>query len=352
MEIKQKTEDQVDNVEAVDIVRELSSKEEYEDFMKNFGDNVIIFPEFRNRPKGTQDNSIKSSTSGEQLASVLYNLKNSDDFQEQEMFETVREKFQLLFGLDFMISQNHVLKFLDNGIQLTQEAIGAGIIEALNFITHVTTVQNKIFIIEKIGNVFHRTEIENAIAKGENYDPDRAIDMCAKSMGIDPGWGSSPFGIVITQFVDKIIQIVFAEEYERPDFEEMVRKVSSMLHKYKITKVYVDGSNPSFISSLKRRMGENPNYEEYTKDELQNQINGRMVVCPINFSQKHRDMLMHTKLLFERNAIAINSRFSKLITSLKTAVENDGSLDKESTAYNDIFDAFRLSLQNYSLKKH
>jgi len=46
-------------------------------------------------------------------------------------------------------------------------------------------------------------------------------------MGIDPGFGSSPFGIVVTQFVDKIIQIVFAEEYERPDFEEMVRKVSS-----------------------------------------------------------------------------------------------------------------------------
>jgi len=196
----------------------------------------------------------------------------------------------------------------------------------------------------------HTTEIENAIAKGENYDPDRAIEMCAKSMGIDPGWGSSPFGIIVTQFVDKLIQIVFAEEYERPDFEDMVRKVSSMLHKYKITKVYVDGSNPSFINSLKRRIGENPNYEEYTKEELRNLINGRMVVCPINFAQKHRDMLMHTKLLFERNAIAINSRFSKLITSLKTAVENDGSLDKESTAYNDIFDAFRLSLQNYSIK--
>lgn len=125
-----------------------------------------------------------------------------------------------------------------------------------------------------------------------------------------------------------------------------------MLHKYKITKVYVDGSNPSFINSLKRRIGENPNYEEYTKEELQNQINCRMVVCSINFSQKHRDMLMHTRLLFERHSVAINLRFSKLVTSLKTALEIDGSLDKESTAYDDIFDAFRLSLQNYSLKKH
>ena len=29
------------------------------------------------------------------------------------------------------------------------------------------------------------------------------------------------------------------------------------------------------------------------------------------------------------------------------AVDNDGALDKESTAYNDIFDAFRLPLKFY-----
>jgi hypothetical protein len=46
--------------------------------------------------------------------------------------------------------------------------------------------------------------------------------------------------------------------------------------------------------------------------------------------------------------IAINpDRFDKLITSLRTAVDNDGTLDKESTSYNDIFDAFRLALKFY-----
>jgi hypothetical protein len=47
-------------------------------------------------------------------------------------------------------------------------------------------------------------------------------------------------------------------------------------------------------------------------------------------------MLVHTKLLFERDSIAIHLKFVKLITSLKTAVENDGSLDKEITSFNDI----------------
>jgi hypothetical protein len=44
-------------------------------------------------------------------------------------------------------------------------------------------------------------------------------------MGIDPGWGSSPFGIVITQYVDEHIQILYAEEFQRPDFNEMLNHI-------------------------------------------------------------------------------------------------------------------------------
>jgi hypothetical protein len=35
--------------------------------------------------------------------------------------------------------------------------------------------------------------------------------------GIDPAWGSSAFGIVVTQFADGIVQILHADEYRRPD---------------------------------------------------------------------------------------------------------------------------------------
>ena len=37
----------------------------------------------------------------------------------------------------------------------------------------------------------------------------------------------------------------------------------------------------------------------------------------------------------------------KFVTALGTAVDNDGTLDKEATSYNDIFDAFRLALKFY-----
>ena len=41
----------------------------------------------------------------------------------------------------------------------------------------------------------------------------------------------------------------------------------------------------------------------------------------------------------------------KLITSLRTAVENEGVLDKEVTGYDDIFDEFRLALGSIPIKK-
>ena len=41
-------------------------------------------------------------------------------------------------------------------------------------------------------------------------------------MGIDPAYGSSAFGIVVTQFVDNHIQILHAEEYHRPEYNEML----------------------------------------------------------------------------------------------------------------------------------
>ena len=75
-----------------------------------------------------------------------------------------------------------------------------------------------------------------------------------------------------------------------------------------------------------------------------------MRIVPVNFNKEHKAMLGHYKMILEHEPrkIAINPhRFDKLITSLRTAVDNDGTLDKEATSYNDIFDAFRLALKFY-----
>ena len=79
-----------------------------------------------------------------------------------------------------------------------------------------------------------------------------------------------------------------------------------------------------------------------------------MKIVPVNFNKEHKAMLGHCKMILEddRGHIAINpDKFDKLITALRTAVDNDGVLDKEATSYNDIFDAFRLALKLYQFRE-
>jgi hypothetical protein len=78
-----------------------------------------------------------------------------------------------------------------------------------------------------------------------------------------------------------------------------------------------------------------------------------MKMDPVNFNSEHKAMLGYCKLIMENDGakIAINpDKFDKLIIALRTAVDNDGTLEKEATSYNDIFDAFRLALSFIVLK--
>ena len=79
-----------------------------------------------------------------------------------------------------------------------------------------------------------------------------------------------------------------------------------------------------------------------------------MTIIPVNFKSEHKAMLGHCKMVMEHDGgrIAINlEKFDKLVTPLKTAVDNDGVLDKEAISYNDIFDAFRLALKYYCFEE-
>jgi len=55
--------------------------------------------------------------------------------------------------------------------------------------------------------------------------------------------------VVVTQFVDDHIEILYAEEYHGPDYNEMLSLVYGLMSKYNVDSVYVDGANPSFIKS-------------------------------------------------------------------------------------------------------
>jgi hypothetical protein len=72
----------------------------------------------------------------------------------------------------------------------------------------------------------------------------------------------------------------------------------------------------------------------YRSEGLGDSWSKDMRIVPVNFNKEHKAMLGHCKMILEddRGKIAINpDRFDKLITSLRTAVDIDGTLDKEST---------------------
>src|ERR671923_217713 len=57
------------------------------------------------------------------------------------------------------------------------------------------------------------------------FEQKLGVTFSKKSIGIDPGFGSSKFAIVITQFQNGIIQVIYAEEFERPNFRVMIEKI-------------------------------------------------------------------------------------------------------------------------------
>jgi hypothetical protein len=217
------------------------------------------------------------------------------------------------------------------------------------------------------GNVFHTKDIVAAIERGKKDFDIKFSAYTKKSMGLDPSFGSSNFGICITELRDGLVHVLHAEEYHRPDYDTMIETAINLLHKYQMTfeggsRIFVDGANPEVIRSLKSRLYEDIEYQEqidrWKSENGANKItlkwlSNNMFVLPVHFSKYHKEMLAHTKKLMEYDggAIAINEKNTKLITALRTAVEKgEGSLDKEATSYDDIFDAFRMCLLRWNSK--
>ena len=220
-----------------------------------------------------------------------------------------------------------------------------------------------------IGNSFSQKDIDRAILLGDSYDPDIASMDSQFVMGIDSGFGSSAFGIVLLEFINGQIHVKIAEEYEHVRYEDICSKIKSILiglnrwspnqETLESVKIYIDASAPEFVRSLKVMVGEDDS-PSYIKDQLDQckkyDLNPAdyMTVIPVSFNTEAKNMLIHTKELLEYEArplIGINSKFDKLITALRTTVSDDsGRLDKEATSYDDILDSFSLSLRHFRIK--
>jgi hypothetical protein len=212
-----------------------------------------------------------------------------------------------------------------------------------------------------VGNVFSLSSIENC--QKIQYNPQNIHQNVKKSIGIYPSYGSSNFAICATQLVDGKIQVIEASEYQRPNFTDMIEKIWQLKQRYGyVSNLYVDAANPEVWQALKREFGENYD-DQWVRDQIVEcrkynlHVEDRMFVVPVPFSVEGARMLQHTKWLLEEkdedgsSLIAIHPSFDKLLTALRTAVANEYRLDKTETSYDDILDAFRLSLIFYKRVK-
>jgi hypothetical protein len=105
--------------------------------------------------------------------------------------------------------------------------------------------------------------------------------------------------LVVTQWIDNHIHIPHAEEYYRPDYNEMLSLAYSLMSKYQVDKVYIDGANPSFIRSLKLHIGEDCDYHKviarYRSEKMSGNWSQDMRIVPVNFNAEHKVMLNTAK---------------------------------------------------------
>jgi hypothetical protein len=129
------------------------------------------------------------------------------------------------------------------------------------------------------------------------------------------GYGSSAFAICIVEVINGELNIAFADEWPRLDFNESIANTERLMAEYDIDRrhgapVFVDASNPSFIRSLKAGIpGEDVDYERLIDSVKRNVKRPNVVdlqylvpfmtVIPVPFQKYHKQMLGHTREIIE-----------------------------------------------------
>ena len=116
-------------------------------------------------------------------------------------------------------------------------------------------------------------------------------------------------------------------------------------HGYFNTWYYCDSSSAAMINLLKGRWRENVNWLK-TKD-----VSPRSnKIIPISFNgDNHKQMLSRMHLIVSKGKLAVDPKYDKLISSMRTAVAEGLSLRKEKTSFDDVLDSARVGLVPFEL---
>ena len=90
-----------------------------------------------------------------------------------------------------------------------------------------------------IGNTFHTQDIDRAIELGKKYRT--ANKYAQKIYGNRPRLWFFTFWYCYLQFSDGILQVLYADEFERPRYEDMLHKIANLYQAFtNIKNIFVD----------------------------------------------------------------------------------------------------------------
>ncbi len=79
------------------------------------------------------------------------------------------------------------------------------------------------------------------------------------------------------------IDVLFCQEYEHPDWNQMIQLAAEIILRYGNVHCYVDSSSPEVIAGIKQAIGESTNYREQLTKLKKNRSNPAlyMKVLPV-----------------------------------------------------------------------
>lgn len=164
---------------------------------------------------------------------------------------------------------------------------------------------------------------------------------------------------VCLEYSDSIIKVVFADMFEKMSFADSIQKVWDIKNMVgTLSNIYCDAVNVEYVGAIKDELGENSNWQ-YIRDKIAHcrknklKLENYMRVIPVSFGQEGPSMLVHLKQLLDHpdELIAINPKYTDLITALKGAVATEYRIDKTESPFNDLTDGIRLAAKFFTLGK-
>ena len=203
----------------------------------------------------------------------------------------------------------------------------------------------------RVGNIFSSAQIDECINLGLEYSTDKIpVSLYTlKSVGIDPGFSSSSTGIVILEHIKTMndnkhmIRVVDCHLIDKGDPNKIVELCWDIWKRYGYMNVayFIDGSNRAMVNLLKIRWQESLSWESTES------FGSNVKIRPVNFNTEHKNMLSNLHALVSKSFLAIDPKYNKLITSLRTAYAEELNLKKDIGSYSDLLDGLRLALKAY-----